>query len=542
MKKRILAAIMSGMLFLCCGQIVLADEVDITDGTAVNTVSENPLTVEAEEEIEAEEAEAEEELELASAPSVTYRTHVQTDGWQGWKKDGDMSGTQGRSKRLEGIEIKVTGNADLGIRYRTHIQTYGWENGWKTNGQMSGTQGQAKRLEAIRIELTGNDASKYDVWYCVHAQHFGWLNWAKNGADAGTAGYAYRLEGIKIRILPKGSSAPANEGKSQAAFYSKTDGPSYNSNTSGVAYNTHVQTYGWQDYVYNGSMAGTQGQSKRLEGIHVALVNPDYSGGIEYRTHIQTYGWESTWRSNGQMSGTSGQAKRLEAIQIRLTGEMANKYDVYYRVHAQKFGWMGWARNGEQAGTSGYAYRLEGIQIVLVPKGGSAPSASLGGNTQNTAAAFSQNETAAVFKKIAGNYQVYSMGGYSRYEMSISQSGAVTGRSYEQNYSIMGMDYCGYSGVFTNLQKVDAYTYTVKLSNYSIKGTPGAIGQEDNFKVKYFDIGYRDKTFTVYLPGHSTSTLPYYARESLRIKYSGKTIPSTLEKALIYTWDEFGYC
>lgn len=76
------------------------------------------------------------------------------------------------------------------------------------------------------------------------------------------------------------------------------------------------------------------------------------------------------------MSGTSGQSKRLEAIQIRLTGEMANHYDVYYRVHAQQFGWLGWAKNGESAGTAGYSYRLEGIEVRLVPKGEAAPGST----------------------------------------------------------------------------------------------------------------------------------------------------------------------
>ena len=55
---------------------------------------------------------------------------------------------------------------------------------------------------------------------------------------------------------------------------------------------------------------------------------------------------------------------------------MATHYDVYYRVHAQKFGWMNWAKNGEKAGTAGYAYRLEGIEIVLVDKGESPPARS----------------------------------------------------------------------------------------------------------------------------------------------------------------------
>ena len=140
-----------------------------------------------------------------------------------------------------------------------------------------------------------------------------------------------------------------------------------------VSYTTHVQTYGWQEYVSNGKMSGTEGEAKRLEGIKIKLDNQPFSGDIEYRTHIQSYGWEENYKKNDDMSGTSGQAKRLEAIQIRLTGEMATYYDVYYRVHAQTFGWLGWAKNDEEAGTSGYAKRLEGIEIKLVPKGTLVP-------------------------------------------------------------------------------------------------------------------------------------------------------------------------
>ena len=68
------------------------------------------------------------------------------------------------------------------------------------------------------------------------------------------------------------------------------------------------------------------------------------------------------------MSGTSGQAKRLEAIRIRLKGEIANHYNICYRVHAQTYGWLSWAWNGDPAGTSGLGKRLEAIQIVLVKK------------------------------------------------------------------------------------------------------------------------------------------------------------------------------
>ncbi len=148
-------------------------------------------------------------------------------------------------------------------------------------------------------------------------------------------------------------------------------------NQDGIRYRTHVQTYGWQGWKQDGAVSGTSGQAKRLEGIEIRLVDPEFSGDVRYKTHVQTYGWQD-WVSNGAMSGTSGQAKRLEAIQIELTGDMAAQYDIYYRVHAQTFGWMGWAHNGEPAGTAGYAKRLEGIEIQLVLKGGNPP-----GSTEN---------------------------------------------------------------------------------------------------------------------------------------------------------------
>ncbi len=294
-----------------------------------------------------------------SNPSVVYQTHVQTIGWQGWKKDGEMSGTSGQSKRLEGINIKLE-NLNGNVEYQTHVQSIGWQ-GWKSNGAMAGTSGQSKRLEAIKIKLSGEAANQYDIYYRVHAQSYGWLDWAKNGEAAGSEGYSKRLEGIEIRLVKKGEAAP---GSTSRPFVFKM-----------IKYQTHVQNIGWQSEKADGEMSGTSGQYLRLEGIKIHLGG-SIDGGIAYATHVQTYGWQS-YVSDGQLSGTSGQSKRLEAIRMNLTGNAANQYDVYYRVHAQHFGWLGWAKNGQSAGTAGYSYRLEAIQIVLVPKGGSAPGSTI---------------------------------------------------------------------------------------------------------------------------------------------------------------------
>ena len=324
--------------------------------------------------------------------TVSYRTHVQSIGWQNPVTNGTMSGTSGKAKRLEGIEISVTGNSNLGIQYTTHCQSYGWLP-WSANGEMNGTEGEAKRLEAIKIQLTGADKDKYNVYYRVHAQSYGWLAWAANGAPAGTAGLAKRLEAIQIVIVKKGESfdhAIDNIQSARGEAYIASSTANANpvvtgENNVNVEYRTHVQSFGWQGWKHNGVMSGTSGKAKRLEGINIKLTNKPYSGSIVYTTHVQSIGWQgnennvNTWFRDGQMAGTSGRAKRLEAIRIALTGEMAEHYDVYYRVHAQTYGWLAWTKNGEAAGTAGLSKRLEGIQIVLVPKDGAAPANNYGG-------------------------------------------------------------------------------------------------------------------------------------------------------------------
>ncbi len=143
---------------------------------------------------------------FSQRPTVSYSTHVQKEGWKDFVENGEISGTTGKSLRLEGIKIKLdTNGMSGGIRYATNIQNEGWQ-GWKTNGQVSGTTGKNLRLEAIKIELTGEVAKQYDIYYRVHAQKFGWMGWAKNGEAAGTQGYGYRVEAIQIQLLPKGST------------------------------------------------------------------------------------------------------------------------------------------------------------------------------------------------------------------------------------------------------------------------------------------------------------------------------------------------
>lgn len=168
-------------------------------------------------------------VEGSDRAHVQYRSHLQTYGWQNWKNDGDISGTTGKTKRLESLKLELK-NKDYtgGICYNAHVQTIGWQADpnksatWKKDGEFCGTTGNAKRLEAIQIELYGKMAEHYDIYYRVHSQTYGWMKWAKNGEMAGTTGQHKRIEGIQVVLVKKGEQAPSDNYKGAVTNTTKT--------------------------------------------------------------------------------------------------------------------------------------------------------------------------------------------------------------------------------------------------------------------------------------------------------------------------------
>ena len=158
-----------------------------------------------------------------------------------------------------------------------------------------------------------------------------------------------------------------------------------------VSYSVHAQGYGWMNPAQNGKTAGTTGQGKRLEAIAISLKQngTSYAGGLRYQAHVQTYGWMNwvdadtngasprSLADKGKYTGTVGKSKRMEAIRMELTGELANRYEVLYRVHMQTYGWGTWTKGGETAGTVGQGKRLEAIEIKLIQKPSVTPTATV---------------------------------------------------------------------------------------------------------------------------------------------------------------------
>lgn len=267
--------------------------------------------------------------------TVSYRSHVQDVGWQGYVSNGSLSGTTNLALRLEGINIKLNNN-NINIKYQVHIQNIGWQD-WKSNGQMAGTEGQSLRLEAIKIVL--ENTSDYSIMYRTHVQDIGWQEWRKDGEIAGTEGQSLRLEAIEIKLQK---------------------------NTPDLQYSSHVQDIGWQNWVASGETAGTEGQSLRMEAIKLKLEDETASQHIKYQVHIQNIGWQD-WKQDGEIAGTTGENKRMEAIRIKLEG--VTGYKIEYRAHVQDIGWQNWVSNGETAGTEGQCLRVEAVQIRIVKSG-----------------------------------------------------------------------------------------------------------------------------------------------------------------------------
>lgn len=142
---------------------------------------------------------------------IIYQAHIQDVGWQDCKYNGELSGTSGRSLRLEGIKIYLPQpmiEKGYYVEYKTHVQNIGWQD-WSKNGALSGTSGQSLRLEGISIRLGGGLENTYDIYYRVHIQDYGWLGWAKNGENSGSEGLSKRLEAIEIKLVKKNSNETA---------------------------------------------------------------------------------------------------------------------------------------------------------------------------------------------------------------------------------------------------------------------------------------------------------------------------------------------
>ncbi|MFF5803438.1 MULTISPECIES: polysaccharide deacetylase [unclassified Streptomyces] len=126
-----------------------------------------------------------------------------------------------------------------------------------------------------------------------------------------------------------------------------------------VCYSAHVQDIGWQSAVCDGQIAGTTGQSRRMEAVVIATRGV---GGICANAHLADVGWQG-WACAGEGAavtvGTTGQSRRMEALGLQVgSGAVAAQ------AHVADHGWLiSAAGNPVYVGTTGQSRRMEAVRI-----------------------------------------------------------------------------------------------------------------------------------------------------------------------------------
>lgn len=161
-------------------------------------------------------------LGLFSKATTTETMGVQYAGWVQdvgqTPTDGtfitgpNQLGTPGLSRRLEGVQIKLTGDIPSGasIKYNVHVQNIGWlydvndTSTWASDGAYAGTKDRSLRIEDIMIVLVGADGKAlpgYSVSYQGHVENEGDTAWVADGKTFNNTGKSQRLECLKVKII-----------------------------------------------------------------------------------------------------------------------------------------------------------------------------------------------------------------------------------------------------------------------------------------------------------------------------------------------------
>ena len=127
---------------------------------------------------------------------ITATANIQSEGMKNYSGVNHIViGTTGQKKRLEAVSISIS---DIDIAYDVHMQNVGDLKG-SIEGQIEGSVGQCKRLEGITI-YTKSIPKGYKLIYRTHIESQGWGKWCNAGEYSGTKGKKLRMEAVEIKI------------------------------------------------------------------------------------------------------------------------------------------------------------------------------------------------------------------------------------------------------------------------------------------------------------------------------------------------------
>ena len=135
---------------------------------------------------------------------IHYRAHVQHLGTLPVVRDGQIAGTTGAGYNMEGLYIDLRTlrqkYPEAKLAAKVHIQGIGWKKYDNVeHDALMGTTGQSKRIEAIELEMTGLPEGM-NVYYRPHLEDIGWTGWIAGGFSAGTVGIKKAIEAIQIKV------------------------------------------------------------------------------------------------------------------------------------------------------------------------------------------------------------------------------------------------------------------------------------------------------------------------------------------------------
>ena len=253
-----------------------------------------------------------------------------------------------------------------------------------------------------------------------------------------------------------------------------------------ISYCANIQNDGWTDWKKNGHTLGTIGKSLRLEALKIQTNSENL--GVSYTGLVAGYGWTDEVQT-GAMLGTEGQSRALEAIKLNLTGDDAENYDIYYRVHSSNFGWLGWAKNGEKAGTEEYGYAIEAVQIAVLPKGSAAPG--------ETADAYHFNEE---WNKPSVKYAAHVQNVGWQPTCCNQETAGTIGKNQRLEALQISLSGRGFSGDIHYSTHVEDIGWQLEVSNGEMAGT---IGQNKRIEaIKIWLTGEIEKEYDVYYRVH----------------------------------------
>jgi len=207
----------------------------------------------------------------------------------------------------------------------------------------------------IQAHATGSETNPYMPQYAErfwYAKGYGWVrwqSWANYHTDSNFSNVTAANPDIDIPMTKTNGSAPSFQDACQNLYPTGT-----------ALYSVHQENFGWLPAVAQGAVGGIENSNLRAEGFTLTVTGMS----VQYRAWVPGVGWQS-WVSDGALAGTEAMATPMEAIQVQLVSPPTD-YHIEYKVYLTGSGWTGWVRDGASAGTGGSGVKIEAVKIRVV--------------------------------------------------------------------------------------------------------------------------------------------------------------------------------